>query len=288
MPRAQAAPPPPGWTPRLKAGVQSVIGNVREHNEDSYYVPGFPPVVRYHPSVSASGTYDPTVEMRPVPGPRNLFVVADGMGGQLAGEQASQLAVDIIPDLITKRLNGAPHDVNAVKEIVREAMAKANEEILAQSGIGQEFANMGTTCVVALFHNDRVYVAGIGDSRVYRLRDGVLEQLTKDHSLAQALFEAGTIKPEEIATHKFSHVLYLYLGSKEAKDGPEVVRDLDLRPGDRFLLASDGLTGVVPDATLKEILARGDDPRRTADELVRLALENHSKDNITCAVVHVE
>ena len=119
---------------------------------------------------------------------------------------------------------------------------------------------MGTTVVLAQFLNDRVYVAGIGDSRAYRLRDGRLEQLTKDHSLADALLDAGTITAEELPTHKFKNVLYLYLGSKDARSGPEDVRVLDVRPGDRLLMASDGLTGVVPDGDLAKVLGTVDDP----------------------------
>ena len=131
---------------------------------------------------------------------------------------------------------------------------------------------MGTTVVLAQFRNDRVYVAGIGDSRAYRLRDGQLEQLTKDHSLADALLDAGTITREELPTHKFKNVLYLYLGSKDARGGPEDVRVLDVRPGDRFLLASDGLTGVVPDSELARILGSVDDPQEAAVMLKDMAL----------------
>ncbi len=110
-------------------------------------------------------------------------------------------------------------------------MAEVNQEILGSSGAVTEFSNMGTTVVLALFRNDRAFVAGIGDSRAYRLRDGRLEQLTKDHSLADALLEAGTITAEELPNHKFKNVLYLYLGSKDARGGPEDVRVLDVRPG---------------------------------------------------------
>jgi protein phosphatase len=145
---------------------------------------------------------------------------------------------------------------------------------------------MGTTVVLAQFRFDRVFVAGIGDSRAYRLRDGRLERLTKDHSLADALLEAGTISPEELPTHKFKNVLYLYLGSKDARGGPEDVRVLDVRPGDRLLMASDGLTGVVPDSELHRVLATEDDPQRAAVTLKDMALSNDSKDNVTCLIIH--
>jgi serine/threonine protein phosphatase PrpC len=166
-------------------------------------------------------------------------------------------------------------------------VAEANQEILGSSGTVAEYANMGTTVVLALFRRDRVYVAGIGDSRAYRLRDGRLEQLTKDHSLADALGDAGTITKEEVPNHKFKNILYLYLGSRDARGGPEDVRVLDVRVGDRFLLASDGLTGVVRDETIAELLTAHDDPQRAARALKDLALANDSRDNVTCLVIHV-
>ena len=146
---------------------------------------------------------------------------------------------------------------------------------------------MGTTVVLALFWHDKLFVAGIGDSRAYRLRDGVLEQLTKDHSLADALLDAGTISKEELANHKFKNILYLYLGSKDARGGPDEVRVLDVKAGDRVLLASDGLTGVVDDDEIVEILSSYGDPQRSAKALKDRALDNDSKDNVTCLVVHV-
>lgn len=282
---------PPGWIPTLEAGVHSVIGNVREHNEDSYYVPGCPPVSRYN-TVNSSGSFDPTVEVKPVPGPDYLFVVADGMGGQLAGEQASQMAVDIIPQQIASRLTeagGVNADRKTVRQIIKDSMAKANEDILNMANIGPDYINMGTTCVLAMVQREsqRVYLAGLGDSRAYLVRAGQIDQITTDHSLAEALCKAGTIKREDVAKHKFSHVLYLYLGSRDAKEGPETVYELDLAPGDRLILASDGLTGVVEDDVLAKVVTEGVKPQKTAEELVKMALDNHSKDNITCAIIHV-
>ncbi len=145
---------------------------------------------------------------------------------------------------------------------------------------------MGTTVVLAQFRFDKVFVTGIGDSRAYRLRDGRLDQLTEDHSLADALVKAGTITPDELHNHKFKNVLYLYLGSKDARGGPEDVRELDVRLGDRLLMASDGLTGVVPDKDIARILGSVDDPQKAAVDLKNLALANDSKDNVTCLIIH--
>ena len=266
---------------KLKVGVVSVRGNYREHNEDNYYVPGRRPVVPDSCRTAAARCRAMTLE------PSNLFIVADGMGGQQAGEQASLMAVELIPKAIARRLTADEKEPRQIQEAIREAVAEVNQEILGSSGAVTEFSNMGTTVVLAQFRNDRVFVAGIGDSRAYRLRDGQLEQLTKDHSLADALLDAGTITQEELPTHKFKNVLYLYLGSKDARSGPEDFRVLDVRPGDRFLLASDGLTGVVPDEELAKVLGSVDDPQQAAVMLKDMALDNDSKDNVTCLIIHV-
>ena len=281
-PARAAAPAQPGR--RLRVGVVSTVGNYREHNEDNFYVPA-----AIEPAVDPSlMDRDYAIELGDDDQALRLFVVADGMGGQLAGEKASQMAVELIPKELSRRLHPAtsPGD-KAVQRAVRDAVAAANQEIIGLSVVQNEFNNMGTTVVLALIHGGRLYVAGIGDSRAYRCRDGRIEQMTKDHSLAWALFEAGTITAEELPYHKFSHVLYLYLGSKDARSGPEDVHATDLVAGDRFLLASDGLTGVVPDEQLAAIIARHEDPRESARVLMQMALDNHSKDNVTCLVIHV-
>jgi serine/threonine protein phosphatase PrpC len=265
---------------KLKVGVVSVRGNYREHNEDNFFVPGRRSV--RHDAGSDSNSEMPTQTLES----SNLFIVADGMGGQQAGEQASLMAVELIPRAISRRLSADEAESNRIKEAIRDAFSEVNQEILGSSGAVTEFSNMGTTVVIALFRFDRVFVAGIGDSRAYRLREGKLEQLTKDHSLADALLDAGTITPEELPNHKFKNVLYLYLGSKDARGGPEDVRVLDVRPGDRLLLASDGLTGVVPDKDLTRVLGTVDDPQQAAITLKNMALDNDSKDNVTCLIIH--
>jgi protein phosphatase len=266
---------------KLRVGVVSVRGNYREHNEDNFYVPGRRSV-RFDgaPSDSLADNTALTLD------PSNLFIVADGMGGQQAGEQASLMAVELIPKAIARRLSSEETETARIKDAIRDAVAEVNQEILGSSGAITEYSNMGTTVVLAQFCNDRVFVAGIGDSRAYRLRDGRIERLTEDHSLADALLKAGTISPDELANHKFKNVLYLYLGSKDARGGPEDVRVLDLRPGDRLLLASDGLTGVVTDSELSRVLGSIEDPQAAAAALIDIALANDSKDNVTCLIIH--
>jgi protein phosphatase len=270
---------------KLRVGVVSTVGNYREHNEDNFYVPG-------RRSILDGGSTGLTSEMNatefePVNGTvLPVFIVADGMGGQQAGEEASRMAIDIIPKAISRRLPSDETDAKAVQTAIREAVAEANQEILGSSGAVTEYSNMGTTVVLALFRGDKVYFAGIGDSPAYRYHQGKLEQLTKDHSLAMALFEAGTISREELPTHKFKNILYLYLGSKDARGGPEDVPVVNVEPGDRFLLASDGLTGVVRDEEIARVLATCDTPQQAAKVLKDMALANDSKDNVTCLVIH--
>jgi serine/threonine protein phosphatase PrpC len=277
-----AASSPEGQARLLRVGVVSTVGNYREHNEDNFSLP----TLAGKSMGGGVGHRDACMDISIEEGSIYPFVVADGMGGQLAGEKASQMAVDIIPKELSRRIGSAESDDRQIQRVIKDAVAAANQEILGLSVIQTEFNNMGTTVVLALFRNGRVYVAGIGDSRAYRFRDGRIEQLTKDHSLAQALLEAGTITAEELPNHKFNHVLYLYLGSKDARGGPEDVKAAEFRAGDRFLLASDGLTGVVHDAQLAEVVAGFEDPQVSARALIKLALDNNSKDNVTCLVVH--
>jgi len=291
-----SSPVAPG-TLKLRYGVVSAVGTVREHNEDRYYVPDRMGGASGSSGIGGGGVggglggsgfgFIPFETRETVP--PALFIVADGMGGQQAGEKASSMAVEHLPDEIFKRLasSAAQDDEKLVLRAIKEAVANINQEILSLASIETEFTNMGTTVVLALLHKDRVYITGIGDSRAYRLRDNRFEQLTRDHSLADALGEAGTITREEVATHKFKNVLYLYLGSKDARGGPEEVRVMDVCRGDRFLMATDGLTGVVKDERLAEVLRTHDDPQETAQVLVSEALENGSKDNVTCEVIHV-
>ena len=279
---------------RLRHGVVSVTGNVREHNEDSFYVPpqtdlaAQPPLVSVGLPSRGDDTFSSATTLDgPVLGPPGLFIVADGMGGQLAGEKASEMAVELIPYEMNKRIDPAG-DEKAIQRFLRDSVAQANQEILTQSLLNTDFANMGTTVVLAYFQGGRAYVSGIGDSRAYRLRGEKIEQLTRDHSLANALGEAGTIRPDEVENHKFKHVLYLYLGSKDARDGPEEIRVIDIKPGDQFLLATDGLMGVVRDEEICDILRANHDPQRAAQALVDRALDLRSKDNVTAVVIHLD
>src|SRR5262245_5893837 len=151
-----------------------------------------------------------------------VAVVADGMGGQAAGEIASKKAVEIIPRELRKTLASASSS-DATKVMLRKAIVQANEEIMAMGQLDKEMRNMGTTVVMAVWRKaTELFITGVGDSRAYLVRNKKIQQLTVDHSLAQALVEAKTISAAEAKEHKFRNVLWKYLGSKEVGDGPEV------------------------------------------------------------------
>ena len=211
---------------------------------------------------------------------QHLFLVADGMGGQEYGEKASDLAAEIIPRVM--------HDRLAAKEdpgkAVQDALAEANLAIINAGRLQPFGRRMGTTAVVAVQQEDRVYVAGLGDSRAYLVRGHRVEQLTVDHSVAKALELNGTLTAEQARSSPWQHVLYKFLGCVEMTEGAEV-RPFSPEAGDRLLLASDGLTNHVTDDDLCEGAVQFPDPQQWADHLVEMALERGSRDNVTVVVV---
>jgi serine/threonine protein phosphatase PrpC len=245
----------------LNVGKCTLLGNYRENNEDSIDVKPFP---------------DMTV-----------CLVADGMGGQAAGEVASKRAIEIVPRELKKHITPQMGN-DETRNVIRRAIVQANEEIMAMAALDRELKNMGTTIVVSVWRKGSsiLYVTGMGDSRVYQMRGSKIEQLTTDHSIAQALVEAKTISAAEAKTHKYRNVLWKYLGSAEVGEGPEV-KVVPIQAGDRFLLASDGLTGVVTDEELVAFMADKPDVQECADGLGQLALDQGSRDNISCIVMDV-
>ncbi len=245
----------------LKIGKCSLLGNYRENNEDAVEVKQFPE--------------------------KTICIVADGMGGQAAGETASRMATEVVPRELRDKISSSK-SVEEIKAAVRKAVVQANEEIMEEGQRDRDLRNMGTTVVLAVWLRDnQLFIAGVGDSRAYVVRGGAIEQLTTDHSLAQALVEAKTISPEEAREHRFRNVLWKYLGTKEVGEGPEV-KVVPIRAGDMFLMCTDGLSGPVPDdqmlAAMQEHTA---DPQVCADALCQLALDNGSRDNVSCVVIHV-
>ena len=171
--------------------------------------------------------------------------------------------------------------------MIDRAVEHANAEIIALGQVDPAYNQMGTTIAFLVNDGDMLYVGGVGDSRVYRLSAGNFEQLTTDHSLTQALRDAGTITEEEAQNHRYKNVLYRYLGTKDGGRGAEA-KPLTPSPGDRFLLCSDGVTDGCDAATMARLLGEGDDPEAAAQAIVHAAQEGGSRDNITCLTVFVD
>jgi protein phosphatase len=210
----------------------------------------------------------------------DVFLVADGMGGQEQGERASGLAAEIIPRAFHNHLAASGDAGNAVVRALDEA-----HRAIVHAGQEQTYGRrMGTTAVLAVRQAGQVYVAGLGDSRAYLIRGQRVEQLTVDHTVAEALARSGTLTPEQARTSPWRHVLYKFLGCAEMTGGAEV-HPFAPQAGDRLLLASDGLTNHVGDDDLRDGARRRPDPQEWAEDLVRLALERGSRDNVTCVVV---
>lgn len=238
----------------LRIGSRSVQG-VRSNNEDSF-----------------------VVDLR-----QRLVVVADGMGGQDRGEIASSMAVEIIPRAVHARLavNETPD------QAILHAMHEANDLIVEAGRSQPEGRRMGTTAVVALQHNGQVYVSNLGDSRAYLVRDQAVQQLTVDHSVAQALVTTGALTAEEARHSPYQHVLHKFLGCADLNGGCEV-HPFTPQDGDRLLLATDGMTNHISEDDLRVGPQLHPDPQAWVEYLVKKALDHGSRDNVTGVVVAFE
>jgi protein phosphatase len=210
-----------------------------------------------------------------------LFVLADGMGGAQAGEVASKTAVDVF-----STQGGLPDGPGTYEERLAALVAQANVQVHAQAQSDEQFAGMGTTLTVAYVGEDDLAIAHVGDSRFYVLRDGELTQLTDDHSLVGELVRRGQISAEEAEDHPQRSIITRALGI----EGEVVVDHFSwpVRDGDVFLLCSDGLTGMVPDARVAQIIGAAPDLSTAATQLVAAANEAGGRDNITVILFRVE
>ncbi|MEU3042508.1 PP2C family serine/threonine-protein phosphatase [Streptomyces diastaticus] len=234
----------------LRYAARTDIGMVRSHNEDSGYA-----------------------------GPR-LLAVADGMGGYAAGEVASAAVLDCVTALDGR--DPGPDLEYEVHATVLAANARLRSMILED----RSCQGMGTTLTALLWDGaGRVTLAHIGDSRAYLLRDGALHRLTLDHTFVQTLVDSGRLAPEEVATHPQRSLLTRAMTGLDDME-PDIV-SLETRAGDRYLVCSDGLTAVIRDDTLAEVLSGSGAPDDVARELINLANRGGGPDNITCVVADV-
>lgn len=233
----------------LRFAAGSHKGMIREGNEDSGYA-----------------------------GPR-LLAIADGMGGQAAGEVASS---EVISTLVTLDDDVPGSDILTS---LGHAVQRANDQLRAMVEEDPQLEGMGTTLTALLWTGQRLGLVHVGDSRAYLLRDGVLTQITQDHTWVQRLVDEGRITEEEATTHPQRSLLMRALGSGDHVEPDLSIREV--RAGDRYLICSDGLSGVVSHQTMEETLASYQGPQETVQELIQLALRGGGPDNITVIIADV-
>jgi protein phosphatase len=212
---------------------------------------------------------------------RGLFIVADGMGGHAAGEVASEMAVETL----ARELQVMPDEQDDSRQArIAAALKLANRTIHERTVQETEKHGMGTTVSAMILKDGRYFIGQVGDSRVYLLREGELRQLTKDHSYVQEQVDAGVLTPEQARYHPYSNVITRCVGA-----GSEVQPDTlvgDVKAGDVFLLATDGLTGMVDDRRLFRLLSSRATPQRVVEALIAEANGRGGLDNITAIVIH--
>ena len=241
---------------KLLHAARTDVGMIRSGNEDNF-------------AVDASPT-------------RGIFIVADGMGGHAAGEVASEMAVNIV-----KRELGPVRDLDGedVVQMVATALKRANRAIHDRTLTETDKQGMGTTVSALLLAGSRYLIGQVGDSRVYLLREGNLTQLTKDHSYVQEQVDAGFLTPEQARYHPYSNVITRCVGAGHDVE-PDIYRG-EAREGDLFLVASDGLTGMVDDRRLGQLLASRAEPDRKVQSLIAEANGRGGLDNITAIIVQI-
>ncbi|MGQ0539465.1 MAG: Stp1/IreP family PP2C-type Ser/Thr phosphatase [Gemmatimonadaceae bacterium] len=241
----------------LQVAARTDVGMIRSGNEDAFY---------------AHATEQ-----------RGLFMVADGMGGHAAGEVASEMAVQIVARELeaVEDLHG-----DGVRDRLARALISANRAIYQRTLAESDKQGMGTTASVLMLAGKRYLIGQVGDSRVYMLREGALRQLTKDHSYVQEQVDAGLLTPEQARYHPYSNVITRCVGAGETIE-PDTFSG-EIRSGDVFLVASDGLTGMVDDRRLQQLLLSRATARRVVDALIAEANYRGGLDNITAIVVQVQ
>ncbi len=234
----------------LRWGAVTSPGLIRANNEDAYFV---------------------NEEI-------GLFAVADGMGGHQAGEVASKLALQV---LNRELMNISIHDVSG--ETLVAAVQEANKEVFSKSQTKESYSGMGTTLTACLVRGYNLILGHVGDSRLYLMRAGVLSQITEDHSAVQELLNQGSIKAEEADAHPYRNMLIRALGTEPALNVD--LHQYKLLAGDRLLLCTDGLTRLVPEKFIQTIITEDKDPGLKVQDMLKKALQQGGKDNITIILV---
>jgi len=230
----------------------SDVGLVRSANQDAYYI-------------------DPE---------GRFFIVADGMGGHAGGEEASRIATEVIQAYLVERWNS----VMPTPTLLECAFLQANQAIMQDQQKHPQRSDMGTTAVAVIFREQQAYCSHVGDSRLYRLRSS-LQQITEDHTWVAKALKIGELTPESARTHPYRHILLQCLGREDLHEID--IQALDVQPGDRLLLCSDGLTEELSDSLIASHL-QSPDIDTAVFALVEVALANGGHDNITTVIVAID
>lgn len=241
-------------------GAATHRGNVRSNNEDNYLV---------------LNSKDEQIV---------LAIIADGMGGHLCGEEASELAVRYSSYIIDRKFNKSMSDAE-ILDVLDTAIETANIHVDVESKSFSEKKGMGTTLTIGLLHNNKIYIGHVGDSRIYLLRDDEFFQLTKDDTYVQSLVDKGEIAPEEAIDHPQNNILMKSVGSgKPVK--PQLLQ-YNLKNNDKLVFCTDGLYDAVPLVEIKNYLTNNEDPQVCAEQLVEETLRRGAPDNVSVITCYI-
>jgi PPM family protein phosphatase len=213
-----------------------------------------------------------------------LFIISDGMGGHQGGELASKIVVEDLPYMIENGLHRLrAQSVRSVRGLLKKTITELNRQMVLEAESESGYKGMGATLVLALFCNQRTYVANLGDSRMYLLRDGRLKQRTRDHSVVGTMVRNGEITPEEATDHEAQGQITRYVGMEEKARA--YVRTFQVKSGDRYLLCSDGLTDMIDEKMIAKTLDKVSDGQEACKQLVAAANTMGGHDNITVVII---
>jgi PPM family protein phosphatase len=271
---------------RVHAHGQTDTGRKRTSNEDQFLIAVLSRALR----VLETSIEQPQVRLGAPEG--YLFIVADGVGGHAAGEKASEMAVNSIEKFVVDTLKWCSHlrataEGDPILVEFQKALSEANDKVISEADRNPAWHGMATTMTLGYFYQRELFVAHVGDSRCYLLRNGLLYRLTRDHTLVAEMVRRGVLKPEEAVNHAYRHVVTNVVGGDDP--GVQVeMHKLALEGGDSLLLCSDGLTEMVTDEEILQILTSTPDTAATCDLLVKRANEKGGKDNVTVTVARFE
>jgi PPM family protein phosphatase len=262
----------------------SHVGKARKNNEDHYFVGRLGRVLETVLSNVPASSLPTRVEERGYG-----MLVADGMGGAEAGEVASSMAINLLLNLVIAAGKwGRSIDKQEAREIVQRAkrfITQIHSALLKKGEADPWLAGMGTTLTVAYSFCDELVITHVGDSRAYLYRNGELHQLTRDHTLVQQLVDRGHLSPQAAARHHYRHILTNVLGGKSGSVEAEI-EHFRLQDQDRLLLCSNGLTDMLDEAAISQVLGSMSDANAACSRLIKLALDAGGADDITAVLAH--